>query len=285
MGLKMRRLFSGSNNLLKFDQLLLKTDRHLENCDFNFGFTSVRFIQRFIGCEDCERLGCQACFHLSCSQTMPRMSCGRGMHRPKPRVEECEWREGRVGGGDGDRRGDCISHADTLFCLYRGNIILTVAFAARCQTWNELLREPAASDSIGKLPFAFLAHCSHQTVPVQQQCCFLSSSCISTLNPGRETRIRTTTPTKRWVRLWFTPGAPKSLFLLPFYPFVRPSGSNYQDGRTSPPNHRLWDRREEGSLWGGVFVNETDWTWQAAEPGSKLWTERDGRPNLRAPCT
>ena len=68
--------------------------------------------------------------------------------------------------------------------------------------------------------------------------------------------------------------------LLPPYPFIRPYGSNYWDTREDVPNDRLRERRDDGSHWGGVFVNEMDQTWQAAEPGSKLWTERDGRPNL-----
>lgn len=68
--------------------------------------------------------------------------------------------------------------------------------------------------------------------------------------------------------------------LLPLRPFIRPRGSNYQDAREDVPGDRLRERGEEGSHRGGVFVNEMDQTWQAAEPGSKLWTERDGRSNL-----
>lgn len=65
-----------------------------------------------------------------------------------------------------------------------------------------------------------------------------------------------------------------------FYLFTPSSGPaaliTGTHGRTSLTTDR--ERGEEGSRWGGVFVNEMDRTWQAAEPGSKLWTERDGRP-------
>lgn len=68
-----------------------------------------------------------------------------------------------------------------------------------------------------------------------------------------------------------------------FYLFTPSSGPpaliTRTHGRTSP-NDRPRGRGEEGSHWGGVFANEMDQTWQAAEPGSKLWTERDGCPNL-----
>lgn len=65
--------------------------------------------------------------------------------------------------------------------------------------------------------------------------------------------------------------------LLPLYPVIQPSGSNYPDTQEDVPDEGARGRGEEGSRWGGVFVNEMDQTWQAAEPGSKLWTERDGR--------
>lgn len=68
--------------------------------------------------------------------------------------------------------------------------------------------------------------------------------------------------------------------LLPLYHFIRPSGSNYQDTRDDVPDAGLRGGGEEGSHWGGVFVNEMDQTWQAAKPGSKLWADRDGHPNL-----
>lgn len=72
---------------------------------------------------------------------------------------------------------------------------------------------------------------------------------------------------------------------LPLYCFIQPSGSNYPDAQENVTN-RLTERREErGSLLGGLFVNEMYQTWQATEPGSKVWAERDGRPNLRTALT
>lgn len=91
--------------------------------------------------------------------------------------------------------------------------------------------------------------------------------------------------TKHFLRLWnetliYTNSLHVPPLLLPLYPVIQPCGSNYPDTREDVPGDAARGRGEEGSRWGGVFVNEMDQTWQAAEPGSKLWTQRDGRSNL-----
>lgn len=76
------------------------------------------------------------------------------------------------------------------------------------------------------------------------------------------------------------------LFFYLFTPSSSPPGSNYQDTQKDVTDDEPSQRDWGGDVhWGGAFVNGMDQTWQAADPGSKLWTERDGRTNLWAPLT
>lgn len=124
-----------------------------------------------------------------------------------------------------------------------------------------------------------------QTPVVFLEDCLSSSwlKTMSTLNPGREEQRSQNTP-------FCSPPScnDQTLRPSPEWDFDLhkqltcasssfTSGSNYQDTREAVPDDRPRERGEERSQRGGVFVNEMDQTWQAAEPGSKLWTDRERR--------